>query len=378
MGNLTALVRTYNQTAGVPRWLDPLISLLDPSDVPLLGQETSDGLSVLRKISVDQKKVEWLDDTLLNQRDALNGSITSAATTLDVDNGQKFQVGHLLKVDDEAMRVTSVSTNTLTVTRGYGDSDAASHADNDVVVGLGTALAEGSDPEAFRGVDRTERHNFTQIFGPYELKVSGTQMVVPRWGVPNEFDYQVGKAIKQTGVEIEQSILYGEREDDTNNAWRSFGGLTYYITSANGASVDTSTTTITEAKLLDILQAIYDAGGRADRVVAGSAQKRAISGLATAGGDSITINVDQSVKRRGVVVDFLDSDFGDAFIVLDRWCRTEDVFVFPRDNIAVATLRPLVFEPLAKTGDSMKGEVVCEKSLVVKSAKHTGRFTALT
>lgn len=374
MANINTQVHTYNQTSGVPRWFDPVISMLDPSDVPLLGQQTMDGRSVLAKIPVDQKKPEWHDDTLLNQRDALNGSITSAATSVTVDNGQKFQVGSLLKVDDEAMRVTSVSTNTLTVTRAYGDTTAASHADNDVVVGLGLTLAEGSDPEDFRGVDRTERHNFTEIFGPYKIQVSGTQQVVPRWGVPNEFDYQTAKYFKQIGVEIEQAILYGERENDTSNNWRSMGGLTYYITSANGASVDTSTTTLTEAKLLDLLQGIYDNGGRADRVASGSKQKRTISAFNT----NITVNVNQGDSRRGVVVDFFDSDFGTTFVVLDRWVRTEDLFVFPRDNIMLATLRPVQFEPLAKTGDSIKGQVLCEKSLIVKAAKHTGRFTALT
>lgn len=373
MASISSKVTTYNQSAGVPRWFDPVVSILDPSDVPLLGQQTADGRSVLAKVAVDQKKVEWQDDTLLNQRDALNGSVTSAATSWTVDTGEKFQVGSVLKVDDEVVRVTSVSSDTLTVTRNYGGTQA-SHADNAVIVGLGLALPEGSDPKAFRGVDRTERSNFTEIFGPYEIKVSGTQQVVPRWGVPNEFDYQIAKYFRQTGVEIEQAILYGHKKNDTTNNWRTMGGLTHYITSANGSSVDTSTTTLTEAKLLDVMEDIWKNGGVADRVVTGSAQKRTINTFNT----NVTVNFDASTRRRGVVVDFFDSDFGDVFVVLDRWVRDADLFVFPRDNVMVGTLRPLQFEPLSKTGDSIRGQTLSEKSLIVKSFAHAGRFDSLT
>jgi hypothetical protein len=65
-------------------------------------------------------------------------------------------------------------------------------------------------------------------------------------------------------------------------------------------------------------------------------------------------------------------------LILDRWVRIADVFVFEREQTQLATLRPLVFEMLAKTGDSLKGQIVAEKTMKVRRYPHAGRFTALT
>ena len=55
-------------------------------------------------------------------------SLTSAETSVDVDDATNLAIGSILLVENEQMRVTSISGNTLTVTRGYGTT-AVSHAD---------------------------------------------------------------------------------------------------------------------------------------------------------------------------------------------------------------------------------------------------------
>lgn len=68
----------------------------------------------------------------------LNGAIgTTSATAITVDDEDDFEVGHILKVDSEYMRVDAVGSataaNTLTVTRGVNGSTAATHIDDSVV-----------------------------------------------------------------------------------------------------------------------------------------------------------------------------------------------------------------------------------------------------
>jgi hypothetical protein len=151
------------------------------------------------------------------------------------------------------------------------------------------------------------------------------------------------------------------------------GGLSYYIST----NVDSSTTTLTESALLTQLQAIFDAGGSPDRIVVGSKQKRIISSFSSPISGTI-IELNRQDNGRGVVVDSYVSDFGTCMVLLDRWCRTSDLFIFNRDQASLETLRPLQFEMLAKTGDSIKGQVVCEKSLRLRREKHAAKFSALT
>lgn len=371
----TGTLSTYDLTVGVMLEVEDLIHLLDPFDVPLLGTYGADGRSTLAKSVGHEKKTEWLDETLLTPRSNLNGAYTAAGGSITVTTGDglKFQAGDVLRINDSYYRVDSVnySTDVLTITEDYGSTNDANHADGDLVVGVGTALAEGSDPEEARAVDRSNRFNWTQIFGPYQVKVTGTENVVWKYGLrgTTEFQHQVANRMKEGAVAQEQAILYGIRNEDTGNNWRTMGGLDYYIT----VNEDSTTTTLTDSLFLDQLQACYDAGGSPDRAVMGSQQKRTVSSF-----DSSGIRYGRSEAGRGQVVDWFISDFGQVSMHLNRWCRTSDLFIFGRDQAEVVTLRPTVFETLAKTGDSIKGQIVCEKTLKFRRDKHAAKFTALT
>ncbi len=68
-----------------------------------------------------------------------NNPLSSSATSLTVSaaasadptgEAPRFQVGHLLKIDSEYVRVVAVSGNTLTILRGVNGSTAASHVQN--------------------------------------------------------------------------------------------------------------------------------------------------------------------------------------------------------------------------------------------------------
>jgi len=64
----------------------------------------------------------------------LDGAISSAtATTIVVDNGADFQIGDCILVDTEAMFVSGISGNDLTVVRGVNGTTAATH-DTDSIV----------------------------------------------------------------------------------------------------------------------------------------------------------------------------------------------------------------------------------------------------
>ena len=57
-------------------------------------------------------------------------AIDGSETEIDVDEGAYFFAGDLIRVEDEIMEVTSISSNTLTVIRGTHGSSVASHSDD--------------------------------------------------------------------------------------------------------------------------------------------------------------------------------------------------------------------------------------------------------
>ena len=60
-------------------------------------------------------------------------AIDGSETEIDVDEGAYFFVGDLIRVEDEIMEVTSISSNTLEVIRGTHGSSAASHSDDTAI-----------------------------------------------------------------------------------------------------------------------------------------------------------------------------------------------------------------------------------------------------
>ena len=54
----------------------------------------------------------------------------------------------------------------LNVSRGFASTTAVAMSSGDTILCLGSSLAEGSVPGAARAVDRVDRYNWTQIFGP--------------------------------------------------------------------------------------------------------------------------------------------------------------------------------------------------------------------
>lgn len=367
---------TSSTNTGIMLDFEPLIQLLDPFDVPLQASIGTGGESALSSTGCFEIQVDWLDETTLTPRANLGALVATADgfVTISAASGGriKFQTDDVVLVNNEYLRVTGYGTTaeSLTVVRAFAGSTAAQQANNSVVVGVGQAAVEGSDPAASRMVDRNRRFNYTQIFQA-QVQVSGTSNAIRKYGLTGtEFDHQAGRRMSEKAVEFEQALLYGARFIDTTNSRRTMGGMANFITT----NVNSTSTSLTESVLLDSLQATFDAGGSPNRIVCGARQKRVISAFTTFG----TLQVMRPDTQRGVVVNTYISDFGECLVVLDRWCRVSDLFIFNRDQAEIAVLRGMQMMPLAKTGDSERAMILHEKSLRFYRERHASRFSALT
>lgn len=89
--------------------------------------------------------------------------VTNSDTTLTVTDGTKFAVNDIIKIDEEKIKVTAISTNNLTVTRGWEGTVATTHQQttavyivDDIVVTrgfLGSTAATHADDISISIVD---------------------------------------------------------------------------------------------------------------------------------------------------------------------------------------------------------------------------------
>lgn len=379
----TGRATSYDLTVGVVVNMDEAIYMLSPQDTPLLTGLGSDGMTLIGSNGVDERQFEWLDDTILTPRSSLNGAITTADTiwTLATGDRTKFSTGDILTVGKvaatEQVRMVGygVTAETILVTRAWAGT-ATNYASGALVVGLGTALAEGSDPEAARTVDRVQSSNVTQIFGPTKVDLSRTEQQVRKYGVGSEWTHQLMGRTSENAISREQAYLYGAKVDSTTLKIRTTGGLKFWITT----NVDATSTMLTTAAIQTRQQVGYNQGGFADVVMANPV---AFSGGLTAenlndiGNTAIVRETIDDPKRGRTRVAYVDTEFGSVQIARNRWMVPMDAFGFSRENVTRRVLQPLIFQRLAKTGDSDQGQIVCEEGLEVKGEEHLFRFSNL-
>jgi len=359
---------SYDSIVGLRLDVEDAIHMISPFDVPFMGTFGMDRGSVLGSDETTSTKVEWLEDELVPASDALNGAITTGSAFITVDNQTYFKTNDLVMIDEEYLRVSGYGTSadTLTVQRAWGGT-AVNHADDATILILGTLPAEGSDPVSGINFQRVQPYNVTQIYQD-EVEITRTEEKEAKYGVQSESAYQIAKRVKENAIKMERNLILGVRVDDTTNKKRSMGGLHYYITD----NVDSTTTALTETLLVDQMQASFDAGGSIDLLACGGTQKRNISAF---NADDIRFARDENI--RGAVVDWIDSDFGRVYIVLNRWVPTRFLFGLEKQYINLTWFdRPFV-EALAKTGDRQQWEYIAEMTMKVRNTSAHFKFTAL-
>lgn len=217
--------------------MDEKIALLQPEKTPLI---TFLKLAQGKTIATANPKFSWLEDDLAARWDAVDNAAGYAAnaTSIAVDNGDFFQAGDQVKVPrtQEVMLVTAVSSDTLTVVRGYGVTAAAALVDNDPVVIIGNVNQEGAAVRALRSANETEVFNYTQIFRT-AFGVTGTNAASDTYG-GDDIVYQEAKKGIEHAMDINRAFMFGEKKLDTTGTKvaRATGGLLSFLSANNYAA----------------------------------------------------------------------------------------------------------------------------------------------
>jgi hypothetical protein len=256
-------------------------------------------------------------------------------------------------------------------------------------------MIEGNDAITNTATPTVRLRNYTTISAK-AIVVSGTAQAVTTAGREEEMAYQLAKRGKEIKRDMELMItnnyasLAGAtataRRSASIEAWvttndtRGTGGTDGGFTAAGTvtAATDASSTnmrTFTEARLKAVIKNCWASGGQPTLCVVGPVNKQkasAFSGITTKYTDFGNDAKSSASLAIIAAADIYLSDFGKLKIVPDRFSRERTALVLDLEYWSLHYLRPFSVNPLAKTGDADKRQMLNEWTLCSRNEGASG------
>lgn len=281
------------------------------------------GMSYGNKLkNVENPKFEWANTDIGTPTDTVNGAINSSATSLVVDNGTTFTAGDVIMnlTTKERMLVTAVSTNTLTVVRGWGSSDAlaapsaAAVADGATIAILGNAFEENDDAPSAMSFSTEEFYNYTEIF----RRVTGssnTELATKYYGDVNTMNFKKQMLWDLFLRDRAASYYRGVRNKLTTGTHpiRTQAGLEQWITT----NVHELTGGMDYNDFLDFTEDVMAYGGDEKMIVANPAMMTLIQ-KEVIGNPNVQLPLSPKAKEFGVAIKQLTTVHGTFDFAVDR------------------------------------------------------------
>ncbi len=374
--------------------ISEFIDAIDPRDIPLLailgwGSEAgsvsagadTNAFPVLNTTHI------WQSDELIPSQGVLTAAYTSGGLTLTVGAVPElyFRVGDQVMVGDVHYEVSVMNGDgTFDVVVADGSADA-SHDDGSRWDHLGSLRLDGENFEAPQtdisgrtlSTDLGSASNFTQIFQDL-VSVSGTSESVEKFGITDEFDREFAKKFQEVVIRLERAAHYGlanalptggTANTDRTNV-RRMGGLYSFIRNdANANRTDGAGNLLTELTLTNLLENIWDDGGKPDTILVGATQKRVLDSFAVP-----SVRTERTEDTVGVIVGTYESTFGSLDIVLDRYVKPTDLIVVQKEFLGIGALkgngndRSFFTSPVPVAGDRQEAVITGEYTMEVRNS----------
>jgi hypothetical protein len=249
---------------------------------------------------------------------------------------------------------------------------------------------EGSDTSAEAVTATSRLGNYTQIF-KNSVITSGTNDTVEAAGRGNsEMSYNIVRVATEQKLDMEKALFENvARVAGNATTARKLAGLGAWVKSnvtnigANGANptgdgTDARTngtqSVFNQTKFDACMQSVWEKGGKPDTVYLSAFQM----------GKALGFDGNNNQRQNGAVgqvnnnIAVYLTPWGSVSFQPCRENRSRDVWIIEKDKLALATLRPMKNEALAKTGDNEHRQVVGECTLVVRSEVALGLIADCT
>jgi hypothetical protein len=296
-------------------------------------------------------------------------------------------IGIAEDVEDAIFSISPTETPFLTMAKRKKATNTLHQWQTDSLAAVATnRQVEGDDASFSTASPTTMLSNYTQIARKTVI-VSRTADTVKKYGRAKELARLVTKYGKELKRDIEYALVGNQASSagGTATARSSAGfesmvagnrivmaGNTTGTTPGYAAGVwsaptdGTATVTLTEAKLVEGIQAAWTDGGNPETIMLPYYQKRTIAGFTGANKYAGAYTSNSGTAQAALIgaVDVYISDVGTHKLVLNRYMRTSTVFGIDPEYVSVAFLDGIQMENLAKTGDAEKKMLITEFCLV--------------
>ncbi|MGG1690585.1 DUF5309 family protein [Heyndrickxia ginsengihumi] len=221
------------------------------------------------------------------------------------------------------------------------------------------SAVEGEDTTIFFESARAELSNILEIFKK-GASVSGTAIAMKSTQLAEE----VNDRLLELKINMEKKFINGLRNDGSTAPFkRQLSGLIEMADPSNAVSV---TGTVTEDDVKQVMRNLWNQDLAEGNVYAfvNADIKEQIDAIYK---DKYGYN--HVTTSFGLLVDSINTNYGTVNFVLSKHVPADKMVVFNDSYVNLAYLREPTFEPLAKTGDSVKGQVIAEATLKVGSKK---------
>lgn len=216
---------------------------------------------------------------------------------------------------------------------------------------------EGADVTTFQASDRsTGDHNICQIIQK-AVSVSGTANAVNIEGIADLFAHELNNRMIEAKRDLEHYLINGVYTEESGTTPRQMKGLVNFITEDN---------TITKADV----PTIADLNAMAKLMKqAGTSSQNLVLLMDYNMTDVVSDLFADKTSYIGVTNEFgspakkINLTYGSCFLYTVDTMPVDTMVLANLDYLKFASLRPLQYQDLAKTGDSRKGFIVMENTL---------------
>lgn len=370
----TGMVTIYDNTVPDKRMVTDRILNMNPLDLVAYSYLGTD-MGKFNFTNIDETLYEWLNDTYTDRTDTITEAVANTTTTeITLATATLFQPGDVVLIDSEQMWISSILASVATVTRGFNETTAATHLDNAVVTRVGRARIDGDDADDSPGTEITSSYNYTQIF-QRTVNLSRSSLKKNRYGIANLEDYMINKFMDELMMDLARVPYYGGRSAGTENSVaRSAGGFKTFITGNVTYATSTAATggtalALTRKHIDDTFALIFADGGDPNLILTTAWAQRKVNDFYEG-----FVSTERSEQLGGVLIKKLQNPVSGKVvdIVVDRQCLSGQLWMLDSSYIAYYPYDSFFYERLAKTGDSVKGEIIGEYGFVVANGDWHG------
>ena len=251
------------------------------------------------------------------------------------------------------------------------------------------AHVEGGDTSA-TAVAATDRvGNYTQIFKGSVITSGTNDSVVAAGRSNSEMSYNIVRVATEVKLDMEKALFENQARVAGNaTTARKLAGLGAWVKTntskgtggadsagdGTNARTDGTQRAFSQALFDTVMQATWTSGGKPDTVMLSPFQLN--KALSFTGNNNQRQNGAVGTVNNNIAV-YL-TPWGSVSFQPCRENRSRDVYIIEKGKLALATLRPMKNEALAKTGDNQHRQVVGESTLVCRSEKALGGVFDLT